>query len=217
VKAVGTLGNNSVNERTEYAPPHSKGPGAKKYILTLYALSAAPKLSVPAEQVSRAVLLDAMKDLIVATAELQVVYTRQGVGGGPGEEPRQPPPRGDRKPKGEEGPQGDQGPRGNAAAMPENRLPASPNPGQTVGLFRNDPRAFRGYTLFAPKHNTVIYLIDNEGRIVHSWRSRYEPGQTVYLLENGHLLHCFGRWKRDFTQKPQRPRRGEAKRGSSAK
>jgi len=29
VKGVGTLGNNSVNGRTEYAPPHSKGPGPK--------------------------------------------------------------------------------------------------------------------------------------------------------------------------------------------
>ncbi|MBM4083549.1 MAG: hypothetical protein FJ272_02070, partial [Planctomycetes bacterium] len=81
VRGVGTLGTNSVNGRTEYAPPHSKGPGAKTYIYTLYALSAPPQLAVPPSQVSRDVLLAAMKDRILGSAELQVVYTRQGVGG----------------------------------------------------------------------------------------------------------------------------------------
>jgi len=61
---------------------------------------------------------------------------------------------------------------------------------QEVGLIKNDPSAFIGYTLFAPKHYTTIYLIDNEGRVVNTWESDYEPGQSVYLLENGHLLHC---------------------------
>ncbi|MCX7006283.1 MAG: aryl-sulfate sulfotransferase [Kiritimatiellaeota bacterium] len=72
--------------------------------------------------------------------------------------------------------------------MPENKTPTSPNPGQTVGLFLNTPKACPGYTLMAPKHNTVTYLIDNQGRYVHQWKSEYEPGQTVYLLPNGHLL-----------------------------
>ncbi len=74
--------------------------------------------------------------------------------------------------------------------MEENKTPVSPNPGQTVGLFLNTPQAFAGYTLMAPKHNTVTYLIDNEGRIVHRWRSDYEPGQSAYLLSNGHLLRA---------------------------
>jgi Raf kinase inhibitor-like YbhB/YbcL family protein len=76
VKGVGTLGNNSVNRRTEYAPPHSKGPGPKTYIYTVYALSAPPKITVPPPEVSREVLLTAMKDLILGSAELRVVYTR---------------------------------------------------------------------------------------------------------------------------------------------
>ncbi len=61
---------------------------------------------------------------------------------------------------------------------------------KTVGLIINDnTRTYNGYTLFAPKHNTMTYLIDNEGRIVHMWtKSIYEPGQSVYLLENGNLL-----------------------------
>jgi len=60
---------------------------------------------------------------------------------------------------------------------------------QTVGLFVNDARAWNGYTLFAPKHYGSTYLINNKGRVVHSWSgSKYEPGQSVYLMENGHLL-----------------------------
>lgn len=75
VKGVGTLGNNSINGRTEYAPPHSKGSGPKTYIYTVYALSAPPQITVPPSQVSRAVLLAAMQDRILATAELRVVYS----------------------------------------------------------------------------------------------------------------------------------------------
>ncbi len=64
-----------------------------------------------------------------------------------------------------------------------------PPSGQTVGLFVNDSRAWAGYTLFAPKHYGSTYLIDNQGKAVHVWSgSRYEPGQSVYLLENGHLM-----------------------------
>jgi Raf kinase inhibitor-like YbhB/YbcL family protein len=76
VKGVGTLGNNSVNRRTEYAPPHSKGPGAKTYVLTVYALSAPPQITVPPAEVNREVLLTAMKDKVLATAELSVSYSR---------------------------------------------------------------------------------------------------------------------------------------------
>ncbi len=61
---------------------------------------------------------------------------------------------------------------------------------QTVGLFTNDVRAFEGYTLMAPKHHTNTYLINNAGEIVNRWTSRYEPGQSAYLLPNGHLLRC---------------------------
>jgi len=60
---------------------------------------------------------------------------------------------------------------------------------QTVGLFVNDARAWNGYALFAPKHCGSTYLIHNQGKVVHAWTgSMYEPGQSVYLLENGHLL-----------------------------
>jgi len=104
-------------------------------------------------------------------------------GGGPGQ--ADSPQRGQRQGGG----RGGQGGRG-GPAMAENKLPASPNPGQTVGLYLNTPRAYDGYTLLAPKHNTVTYLIDNQGRIVNQWKSDYEPGQSAYLLPNGHLLRA---------------------------
>jgi len=72
--------------------------------------------------------------------------------------------------------------------------------GRTLGLLINDTRAFKGYTLFAPKHNTMVYLMDNEGRVVNRWDTEYEPGQSVYLLENGHLLHCCFTKNGNFTR-----------------
>ena len=69
-----------------------------------------------------------------------------------------------------------------------------------IGLIQNTPKAFPGYTLFAPKHYLFTYLLNNEGQAVHSWASHYEPGQSVYLLENGHLLHCCFTKSKGFTR-----------------
>lgn len=62
--------------------------------------------------------------------------------------------------------------------------------GRTVGLFVNDPQAFQGYTLLAPIYANVTYLIDNEGRVVHTWTSSYLPGESAYLLPNGNLIRA---------------------------
>jgi hypothetical protein len=61
---------------------------------------------------------------------------------------------------------------------------------RTVGLFvNNTAKAYDGYLLFAPKQYTSTYLINNEGRLIHKWSaSKYPPGQSVYLLENGNIL-----------------------------
>ena len=215
VQNVGALGNNSVNDRIGYAPPQSKGPGPKTYIYTLYALSAAPQLNVPSAHVSREVLLAAIKDRMLASAELQVVYTRSGDVGGPDQpDNRDADPQDLRRPSRQSQSEWEQqrpafdqskpadsqtdgrgfslspraGVRGKETS--ENKLPISPNPGQTIGLFLNTPKASPGYTLFAPKHNTITYLLDNEGRCVHQWKSAYEPGQSAYLLPNGHLVRA---------------------------
>ena len=90
-QGIGTSGNNSVNRNLGYAPPHSKGPGVKNYFLTVYALSSAIELNVPPQQVSRAVLLNAMQDKILDSAELKVTYDRTGaIGREPGDQERPP-------------------------------------------------------------------------------------------------------------------------------
>jgi hypothetical protein len=58
---------------------------------------------------------------------------------------------------------------------------------QKVGLFINEKGAVQGYNLFPPK-TTTTFLIDMEGRLVHTWESKYLAEQSVYLLENGLLL-----------------------------
>ncbi len=61
-----------------------------------------------------------------------------------------------------------------------------------VGLFLNDSAyTYNGYTLFAPKHYTSTYLINNQGKLVHKWsNSQYAPGQSVYITPTGHLLRA---------------------------
>ncbi len=58
------------------------------------------------------------------------------------------------------------------------------------GVLVRDARACPGYTLVAPMNATTTYLIDLQGRVVRTWKSRYFPGQSAYLLENGHLLRA---------------------------
>lgn len=80
---LGTLGA-GFKGQPGYEPPHSQGPGLKTYTIHLYALSAAPQLSLPPRSVTRDVLLTAIKDLVLDSAELNVTYTRpDGTGGAP--------------------------------------------------------------------------------------------------------------------------------------
>ncbi len=76
VTGIGKLGNNRVNGRMEFTPPHSQGPGPKTYTYTLYALSQEPVITVADSLVSRAVLLDAIRNLTLDSAMLHVVYSR---------------------------------------------------------------------------------------------------------------------------------------------
>ncbi|MFH1434739.1 MAG: aryl-sulfate sulfotransferase [Pseudomonadota bacterium] len=62
------------------------------------------------------------------------------------------------------------------------------HPEWTVGLLTCAPESFNGYTLVAPLRSTRTFLIDIRGRLVNAWDSDYQPGNAVYLLENGHLL-----------------------------
>ncbi|MBL4649712.1 MAG: aryl-sulfate sulfotransferase [Aureispira sp.] len=59
---------------------------------------------------------------------------------------------------------------------------------QTVGLFNNTSNSFDGYTLFAPIKSDTTYLIDNCGERIHEWISNYNPGLSVYLMDDGSIL-----------------------------
>lgn len=63
--------------------------------------------------------------------------------------------------------------------------------GPTGVLFYNKDKAYNGYTLFSPtvKCNET-YLIDMEGNVVHTWKSKYPPGLHSELLPNGNLLRA---------------------------
>lgn len=93
-RGVGTLGNNGVTRREGYAPPHSKGPGAKTYVITLYALSGPLELSEPPARVSREVLLAAMEGRILGSVDLRVNHTRPATGAGPDDSSPRRGPRG---------------------------------------------------------------------------------------------------------------------------
>ena len=74
--SAGTAGLSTDGPELRYYPPASKGPGAKTYTFTLYALSAAPVFSVPAAEVSGPVLESAIADRTLASAQVSVSYTR---------------------------------------------------------------------------------------------------------------------------------------------
>jgi phosphatidylethanolamine-binding protein (PEBP) family uncharacterized protein len=86
-----TVGTNSVNAASAYAPPCSKGPGPKVYTFTVYALSGRPDLPGPTS-VSRPVLLNAIQGLIIGEATMGVTYARPDASGAPPARPAEPRP-----------------------------------------------------------------------------------------------------------------------------
>ncbi len=76
VSGIGTLGTNSINDKTQYSPPCSQGPGIRNYIFTLYALSQKPVLAVSQDKVDREIMLNAVKDITIDSTKMTVYYTR---------------------------------------------------------------------------------------------------------------------------------------------
>ncbi|MDN3675853.1 aryl-sulfate sulfotransferase [Flavobacterium paronense] len=61
---------------------------------------------------------------------------------------------------------------------------------QTIGLIQHNAGTLDdGYILFAPINSNTTYLIDKCGKQVKTWNSNYKPGQAVYILPDGTLLH----------------------------
>jgi phosphatidylethanolamine-binding protein (PEBP) family uncharacterized protein len=73
---MGNWGINTVNGKNTYTPPCSQGPGAKIYVITVYALSEQPTITVAANKITMDVLLEAIKTTTLAKSVLSVSYTR---------------------------------------------------------------------------------------------------------------------------------------------
>lgn len=86
---VGRFGVNTVNRQAAYAPPCSKGPGPKPYVLTVYALSKAPAFAT-GSTVTREALLAAISKTTLASASMTVTYERpaSAVGNNPPKGPK---------------------------------------------------------------------------------------------------------------------------------
>lgn len=73
---IGIFGVGSDGPTTAYQPPCSQGPGLKLYTFTIYALSASPVLTVPARQVTGAILSTAIANITLGSGSLTLGYTR---------------------------------------------------------------------------------------------------------------------------------------------
>ena len=60
-----------------------------------------------------------------------------------------------------------------------------------IGLRACDrDRAFNGFTLFAPLGGSgTVYLIDLNGKVVHTWQMPYPPGMYGYLTDSGTFFY----------------------------
>jgi phosphatidylethanolamine-binding protein (PEBP) family uncharacterized protein len=118
VQGIGKIGT-SFKGQIGYEPPHSQGPGAKTYVLTVYALSAPLQITQPPREVNRDVLIEAMKGKVLASASLDVVYTRGAAASGGAQNP----------PRREAGPGANDRTRPKQPGGPND--PPPPRPGQT--------------------------------------------------------------------------------------
>jgi phosphatidylethanolamine-binding protein (PEBP) family uncharacterized protein len=72
---IGILGQNFQGKKLGYTPPCSQGPGSKKYTISLFALNS--KLSISPNEATENNLLSAMSGKVVASAEMNVFFSRQ--------------------------------------------------------------------------------------------------------------------------------------------
>jgi len=63
----------------------------------------------------------------------------------------------------------------------------------TIGLITyNKDMTYDGYNLIFPHNQPNVYLLNNCGEIVHTWRdsSIWRPGNTAYITKEGKLVKC---------------------------
>ena len=71
---------------------------------------------------------------------------------------------------------------------PQDEKSKEEEPEEERGVLVHEPTATPGYTLFSPLASTSVYLVNNDGEVVHSWETEYTPGSMVYLRGNGNLI-----------------------------
>lgn len=79
--AAGVLGTGDHGTTRSYDPPCPKGPGAKTYTFTLYALSASPKLPGDPDLVTGPVLAEAIAPVTLGSGALNLNFGRTDDGG----------------------------------------------------------------------------------------------------------------------------------------
>lgn len=79
VEGVGKVGT-GFKGKVGYEPPHSQGPGAKTYVLNLYALSAPLEIGQSPGGIGRTELLAAMQGKVLASSSLRIVNASSGDG-----------------------------------------------------------------------------------------------------------------------------------------
>ncbi|MBS1537538.1 MAG: aryl-sulfate sulfotransferase [Bacteroidetes bacterium] len=72
----------------------------------------------------------------------------------------------------------------------------------TLGLIMSEPGNQEGYILFAPLFSKITYLIDKQGRLVHTWESKYFPKYSAFLLPDGSLLRTASSDNPNFRSAP---------------
>jgi len=77
---------------------------------------------------------------------------------------------------------------GGDAPSVENVTTSAESAERLSGVIVNERGATPGYVLFTPLLSDITYLVDNEGLVVHTWKSPYAPQGFTYLRDNGHLL-----------------------------
>jgi hypothetical protein len=70
------------------------------------------------------------------------------------------------------------------------QLPTLPPPAMPRGLVSNTSAATPGYVLFSPTESTTVFLIANDGNVVHSWENEF-GGLSHYPEANGTILRGF--------------------------
>lgn len=79
--------------------------------------------------------------------------------------------------------------QGRAGGGPGQRA-GGPPAAQPRGVLVRTEAATPGYLLFAPLNSDTTFLIDNDGRVVRTWKSDVAPGASIHMLDNGRLLRA---------------------------